>query len=406
MTSRAADAVEAALAVVDQREATVRAWAFLDPDLARAEARAVDARGGPLQGLVLGVKDIFDTADMPTECGSPIYAGRRPTSDAVAVALLRRTGATVLGKTVTTEFALFSPGPTTNPHRATHTPGGSSSGSAAAVSAGMCDLALGTQTAGSVIRPASFCGVFGFKPTFGMVSPAGVKQVAPSLDTVGWFARDVQTLERAHEALTGRLPAPPPAGPLRIAVVRTDLWERASADTHTAIANAAERAANGGAVVVDRDLPDAFVGIAEDQRVIQAYEAARSLGAEHTTHRDQLSAGILEVLDWGASLEPAKYARARARGAEARQQLDALFGDADVLLVPAAVGEAPEGLESPGDPIFSRPWAILGVPLVSVPGLSGSTGLPIGVQLVARHGDDDKLLAAARGLYACLASNT
>ena len=194
----ALDNVERALTRVEEWEPSVHAWAFLDPERARREARTAS---GPLAGVVLGVKDIFDTADQPTEYGSPIYSGHRSRGDAGVVAQLRAAGAVALGKTVTTEFAVFEPGPTTNPHRVTHTPGGSSSGSAAAVATGMVDVALGTQTAGSVIRPASFCGIFGFKPTFGTVTTAGVKLVAPSLDTVGWLARDVAVLDRVRVAL-------------------------------------------------------------------------------------------------------------------------------------------------------------------------------------------------------------
>ena len=372
-----------------------------------------DHRGGPLVGLTLGVKDIFDTADQPTEYGSPIYRGHRPRADAATVALLRAAGATVVGKTVTAEFAFFHPGPTTNPHRTTHTPGGSSSGSAAAVAAGMCDVALGTQTAGSVIRPASFCGVFGFKPTFGTAPVAGVKLVAPSLDTVGWFARDPSTLEAVRAVLTGR---PRALGPLtstrleangpnpgdfwpRIALVRTEQWDTADDDSRAAVEKAAERAANAGAAVEERDLPEKLKGLAGEQPIVQAFEGARSLAWEWETHRHQISESLTKILERGWGIDPDEYVRVKKRARDARHLFSSMFGDADVLLTPAVVGEAPKGLDSTGDPRFCRLWTILGLPTLSVPGLSGHTGPPIGVQLVGR-GDDDAAVIAAGGWLA------
>src|SRR5258708_2483705 len=235
-------AVERALRAVEERELEVRAWAWLDAGRAQAEAAAIERRGGgPLRGVVLGVKDVFDTWDQPTECGTPIFAGRRPSADAATVALLRAAGAVCLGKTATADLASFSPGPTTNPHRAAHARGGSSMGSAAAVACGMADVALGTQTAGSVTRPASFCGVFGFKPTFGTVSPAGVKLFAPSLDTVGWFARTPELLDAVRVCLTGRPPAAPLTGPPRIGVLRTEQWPPSGPEDPPAVPETAVR---------------------------------------------------------------------------------------------------------------------------------------------------------------------
>ncbi len=354
----------------------------------------------PLRGLVLGVKDIFDTAEQPTEYGSPIYAGHQPRADAAAVAMLRAAGATVLGKTVTTEFAVFHPGPTGNPHRVTHTPGGSSSGSAAAVACGMVDVALGTQTAGSVIRPASFCGVLGFKPTFGTVATAGIKAIAPSLDTVGWFARDVALLDALRVVLTGRRPASLVRdAPPRLALVRTARWDDASDDGRAAVEEAARLAsAREGASVVDTVLPEPFDALAADQPVVMGYELARSFAWEWQNRRDELSPSLQDLVARGLAIDPDVYDDVRARAALARATTDDLFGDADALLTLAAVGEAPAGLASTGDPQFARLWTLLGLPAVSVPGLTGASGLPVGVQLVGRYGHDCELLDTAAWL--------
>jgi Asp-tRNA(Asn)/Glu-tRNA(Gln) amidotransferase A subunit family amidase len=395
----ALDAVELALSRIQEWEPTVHAWAFLDADRARHEARSA---GGPLSGLVLGVKDIFDTGDQPTEYGSAIYAGHQPRGDAGVVAQLRAAGAVALGKTVTTEFAVFEPGPTTNPHRATHTPGGSSSGSAAAVATAMVDVALGTQTAGSVIRPASFCGVFGFKPSFGTVTTAGMKPVAPSLDTVGWFARDVDVLDRVRVVLTGRAAAPHLDSPPRIALVRTDEWLDATSDSRDAVEHAVDRAADAAATVTEPVMPAAFDGLTADQPILMAYEAARSLAWERFNHRALLSSNLQRLLDQGAAVDPDDYDGVRERAAIARAASDELFGDADVLLTFAADGEAPEGLGHTGAPRFARLWTLLGFPTIAVPGMTGATGLPVGVQLVGRRGDDARVLTCARWLTTVL----
>ena len=345
---------------------------------------------GPLSGYVAGVKDVFDTADLPTSYGSPIYAviSRAPTParSRCSVAPARSSSA----KTVSAELAMFSPGPTTNPWRATHTPGGSSSGSAAAVAAGMCDIALGTQTAGSVIRPASFCGVFGFKPTFGHVTTAGVKPVAQSLDTVGWFARDLDAIDAVRVALTGRAPAVADLTP-RFGLARTEQWDAAEPDCQQAVSDAALR-------VHTVDVPPAPVvdGLAAEQPIVQAYEAARSLAWEYETRRDELSANLVEILEWAASISAAEYDRVLARAGEARRRIVEVFDHVDVLITPGVIGEAPAGLDATGDPRFCRLWTLLGCPTMSVPGALGASGLPIGVQLVGRPGADATLVNAAR----------
>jgi Asp-tRNA(Asn)/Glu-tRNA(Gln) amidotransferase A subunit family amidase len=374
---------------LERAESRIRAWAYLDPDLS---LRAADwSRAGPLTGVTLGLKDVFDTSDQPTEYGSPIYSGYQPRADALAVARLRLAGAVVIGKTITAELGWFTPGPTANPLRPTHTPGGSSSGSAAAVAAGMVELALGSQTGGSVIRPASFCGVFGLKPTFGVISTAGVKPAAPTCDTVGLFARDVQVLVDALLALTGEKHGDV-SRPIRFAFTPTDEWAFLDDDGRRTLEDAAKSVR-----AEERAFPSEIVGLGTAQQTVQAYEGVRSLAWERQYHADKLSSSLRGILDWGAAVSAKEYNAVMRRAAIARdtEVLDRLFGAADVLLTPAVPGEAPEGLDTTGDPRFCRLWTLLGLPTISVPGLVGSTGLPVGVQLVARAHHDQLLLAAA-----------
>lgn len=404
--------VRACLERIEAREATVRAWAFLDPDHALAQARARDRSraSGPLHGVPVGVKDVFDTADMPTAYGSPIYEGHRPAADAACVALLREAGAVVPGKTVTTEFAAFTPGPTRNPHHSGHTPGGSSSGSAAAVADRMVPLALGTQTAGSVIRPASFCGCVGYKPTYGWIPRTGVKLLAETLDTVGVFARDVPDAALLAAVLTGRpaLRLPEEAQPPRprIAVCRTPEWAHAQPGTQAAIEAAAEALRRAGAAVGEVEPLPEQDGLVDAQADIMAYEMARALAYERTQHEARLSPRLRELLQRGLAIAPETYDRALAHAARARAALHRLFGDYDALLVPAAPGEAPAGLEATGDPVFNRAWTLLHVPCLTVSAWWSPAGLPVGVQLVGRVGDDARLLAAARFLEQALEATT
>jgi Asp-tRNA(Asn)/Glu-tRNA(Gln) amidotransferase A subunit family amidase len=404
----ASTAVERALEAVAARERTVRAWAFLDADRARAEARAVDDRGGgPLAGHVLAVKDVFDTSDQPTSYGSPIYRDHRPAADAAVVAMLRSAGAVCLGKAVTAELACYHPGPTTNPYRATHTPGGSSMGSAAAVACGMATIALGTQTGGSVIRPASFCGVYGLKPTFGTVTVAGMKPVAPSLDTVGWFATTAADLAAVLSVLTAR-PAPSVnSAPPIIGLARTAQWAQADDDSRASVMEAAQGAKAAGARVVDLELPPLADGLADRHPTLMAYEAARSLAWEYEAHRDELSSDLRQMLatGWAVAVDEVDAIRADAVAARVQvaEALDAV--NADVVLTLGVAGEAPATLATTGDPRFARLWTLLGTPAVSVPGLSGSTGMPVGVQLVGRVGDDVRLLEVAGWLGARLAAS-
>jgi Asp-tRNA(Asn)/Glu-tRNA(Gln) amidotransferase A subunit family amidase len=392
--------LRACLARIAERDPEVHAFVCLDAEAALAHARALDAGAvrGPLHGLPLGVKDIIDTFDLPTECGSPIHAGRRPGSDAAVVALCRAAGAVVVGKTVTTEFANMTPGPTRNPHHLGHTPGGSSSGSAAAVADFMLPLALGTQTAGSIIRPAACCGIVGYKPSFGRVPRAGVKQNADSMDTVGGFARTVADAALLGAVLTGdgRLADERVPDTLRIGLVQGPDWAEAEPDIRAIWEHAVHTLSPAAKRCEDAPLPEGFADVAAVQAALQAYETAAALADEHLRHRERLSPALVALLDAGPAIDATTVAAHRARAARWRLEVDALFDRFGVLLTPSAVDEAPEGLQHTGDPIFCRPWSLLGLPCVHLPFARGATGLPVGLQLVGRLGDDHRLLAAAQ----------
>jgi amidase len=391
------------------REAAVGAWQHLDPEAALAAARRADGEAprGPLHGVPIGVKDLFDTADMPTGYGSPIYDGHRPAADAACVALARAAGAIVVGKTVTTEFACFTPGKTANPHNPHHTPGGSSSGSAAAVAAGMVPLAFGSQTAGSVIRPAAFCGCVGYKPSFGLIARAGAKALADSLDTVGLMAATVADAAFFAGVLTDRPDlrdaAPPPAPPA-FALYRTPMWERAEPEAGAALDRAAEALRRAGAAVGELAPPAEHRGLNAAQDRIMGYEAARALAYERIYRSAQLSPRLGQMLDAGMAVGAAEYDAARAEAAAARAGLAGFFGPYDAVLTPAAPGEAPAGLGYTGDPVFNRMWTLLGTPCVTLPAHRGDRGLPVGVQLVGRIGDDARLMSCAIFLEQALAA--
>ncbi|TXC67390.1 amidase [Piscinibacter aquaticus] len=388
------------LAHIEAREPEVRAFVQLDAASALAQARALDAGPvrGPLHGLPLAVKDIFDTADLPTECGSPIFAGNRPRVDAAAVALCREAGAIVVGKTVTTELANMTAGITRNPFNPAHSPGGSSSGSAAAVADFMVPLSLGTQTAGSIIRPAACCGIVGIKPSFGRVPRAGVKPNADSMDTVGGFGRTVADAALLASVLTGdaRLRETPLPESLRIGLAPGPDWAQAEDD----VTDCWERTARALAAVAvrceDAALPSDFADVAAVQSAIQAAETAQALAFEHLWHRARLSEALVALLDRGRNVDALTLAALRARTERWRREIDGLFERHDVLLAPSAVDEAPEGLQFTGDPVFCRPWSLLGLPCVHLPMGTGSSGLPVGLQLVGRLGDDHRLMAAAQ----------
>jgi Asp-tRNA(Asn)/Glu-tRNA(Gln) amidotransferase A subunit family amidase len=393
------------------REPVVGAWHHLDRGAALAAARRCDASApsGPLHGVPIAVKDLIDTSDMPTGYGSAIYEGHRPVADAACVALARAAGAIILGKTVTTEFACFTAGKTANPRNPAHTPGGSSSGSAAAIADGMVTLALGTQTAGSVIRPASYCGVVGFKPSFGLIPRAGVKPLADSLDTIGTMARNVGDAAFLAGVLSGRpalravaMPAKPP----HFGFYRTPMWESAEPSTAAALDHARATLDRAGARVAEIAVPPEHQGVTAAQETIMGFELVRGLAYERLQHSAELSPRLAQLLDAGMSVGAEAYDAARAETAAARERLDQFFGPCDAMLVPAAPGEAPAGLGYTGDPVFNRMWTLLGVPCVTLPAIWGDSGLPTGIQLIGRLGHDARLMAAALFAEQTLAATT
>jgi Asp-tRNA(Asn)/Glu-tRNA(Gln) amidotransferase A subunit family amidase len=382
---------------ISRREPEIGAFTALDIETARGAAAATRLAHSPLRGLPFGVKDIFDTAELPTQYGSPIYAGYRPKADAAAVALLRRAGGLVLGKTVTTELASLQPAKTRNPRNPAHTPGGSSSGSAAAVAAGMVPIALGSQTAGSVIRPAAFCGIAGFKPSFRLLPTVGMKCFAWSLDTAGLFAARVADVAFAAAAITGRdlrVDRLDPAAPT-IAVVRTLRWAEASPDMQAALEQAARAAEAAGARIRELQLPPALEAAMAAQFTIQDHEAYRALAYEFDHHRDQLAPLLREQLARAAAIDTDSYDEARRVARRARRIFADLMADTDAILTPSAPGAAPHGLGATGDPVFNRLWTLLGPPCINVPGIIDAHGLPLGVQIIGRFGRDRTALEAA-----------
>ncbi len=402
--------VKACLEHIESREADVQAWAFLDPDAALRQARAADLQParGLLHGLPIGVKDLIDTVDLPTSYGSPIYSGHRPAWDAPCVALARAAGGVVMGKTVTTEFAVMHPNKTRNPRDIRHTPGGSSSGSAAAVADLMVPLAFGTQTAGSVIRPAAYCGVVGYKPSFGMINRVGVKALSDILDTVGTIARTVPDAALMAAAVTARrnliideADAAPPRP--RIGICRTHEWEQALPETVDALESAARRLRGAGAPVTDVDLPPSFDGLVAAQIDIMFYQQTASLAWERLVHWPKISERLQGILEEGMKVTVERFDAAAALARDSRQALKDVFGDCDVLLAPSAPGAAPSGLAMTGDPVFNRMWTLLHVPCVNVPVGETAAGLPVGLQVVGRLGDDARTLAAAHWIHRTLA---
>ena len=388
--------VRSCLERIESREAQVKAWVYLDQDHALAQARRCDraANRGPIHGIPFAAKDIMDTADMPTEYGSPIYSGNRPMSDAACVALSRAAGGVLLGKTVTTEFASRFPGKTTNPHNPKHTPGGSSSGSAAAVADFMVSMAFGTQTLGSVIRPAAFCGCIGYKPSYGEVSTMGVKENTGSFDTVGLFGRVVEDLPLFRAAVTGFAPkalAPVPVGDLRIGICRTMFWDRAKDYTKTLLEAAAGQLAKAGAKVSDLDLGGPFTDFETMGRRINDYEFSRALSWERSNHWELLSEFQRGKLAVWLDVSYEQYREAQAAMAECRRYLDQAMKGFDLLLTPSAVGEAPEGLASTGDTSFNILSTWTHTPCVTLPVFTGPSGLPVGIQLIGHRNQDHRL---------------
>ena len=414
------DYARALLARIDEREPRVQAWAWLDAAYALEEARRHDeaTRGGPgfahapLAGVPVGVKDIIDVQGMPTEDGTVLHAGRIAQADAALIARLRAAGGWPIGKTVTTELATYAPGKTRNPHDARHTPGGSSSGSAAAVAAGMVPLAIGTQTNGSVIRPASFCGVVGYKPTFGAIGRSGVLSQSPPLDQIGVFARTVEDAALLAETLWGHdpgdaatraLPAPPlsrvaasePPHPPRFGWARMPWWDRVAPDAQAAFGALLERLGEQQATV---ELPPSAADAIGWLRTVMEADIAGSFEAEYERGRAQLSASLVGQIERGRRISAVDYRKARAQAEPLAAAFAPLFERFDAILAPATLGTAPLAADGTGDPIACTLWTFCGMPAVSLPLLAGANGLPLGVQLVAARGDDARLLRTARWL--------
>jgi amidase len=399
--------VRACLDRIAEREPVVGAWAFIDPERALAEARAKDQgpRRGALHGVPVGIKDIIDAAGMPTGHGSPIYDGKVAHADAAAVALLRAAGAVILGKTVTTEFAAFAPGKTANPHNPAHLPGGSSSGSAAAVADFMVPAALGTQTVGSTIRPAAYSGAVGFKPTFGLFPLAGIKPQAPSLDTLGIIVRaveDVALLAGVLLDLGGPLRLPERGAPPRIGFCRSPHWPKAQPATIRAMEESCRTLAAAGARVADIDLSANFDRVLDAQMAIVGFEMVRAMAYERYAHRQRLSARLRDFFVRGEAIALAEYREAQGLAAACRAEIAAAFERCDVILTPSQSGEAPLGLDTPSDLLFQRLWTVLHLPCLTLPAFKGEKGLPIGVQLVGAAGRDEAFLADARWIEARL----
>lgn len=400
---KAIDLLLSCLDRIGQRDSQVKAWASLGKENALARAKMLDkgAIKGILHGLPIGIKDLYDTYDLPTSYGSAIYANHYPSTDAVSVALLRQTGAIILGKTISTEFASFKPSHTTNPHDRVHTPGGSSSGSAAAVADFMVPLATGSQTAGSIIRPASFSGVVGFKPSYGKISVAGVKSLSISLDTMGCFGRTVEDVAFGVSAMSGdhelavieELHNKP-----RIAICKTSEWDRAHKETATALASARHTAESfSKGVISDLALPSLFDQIAQVQTRIMLSEMARSLTFEKEHFSKKLSPLLIKQLNDGAAISYEQYAADLLTTQTFKNAINHLFSnDIDIVIAPSAIGEAPLIKEGTGDPIFCRGWTLLGLPCINLNIGTGPNGLPVGVQLIAGPGKDHFLLSVAR----------
>ncbi|MEM9734134.1 MAG: amidase [Pseudomonadota bacterium] len=363
---------------------------------------------GPLRGITMGVKDIFDTFDMPSRSGSPIYDDHNPPADASVVAMARQAGATVCGKTVTTEFAWFHPGKTRNPHNPAHTPGGSSSGSAAGVAAGYFPASIGSQTGGSVIRPASFCGVAGYKPSFRLFPTLGMKQFSWSLDTVGFFAASVADVAfvAAHVADRDLLVNETAKTPPVIGVLRSSIDDLMEQDMAAALKHAAQRAKAWGAAVGKIKSPKTVEAARAAHAPIQGYEAFRALAHERTHHAEQFSAPLRRYMKECANIDAQAYDEARRTANQARKASHTLFDKCDVLLVPSAPGAAPRTLKSTGDSRFNQLWTLLGMPCVNVAGMKDENGMPLGVQIIAPFGQDQKALQAAHWLETVLAENT
>lgn len=391
-------AAEAAIARYEQTEDLIQAFAHLDKEQVRRIAQEQESNTGPLKGLVIGIKDLINTKDAPATYGSPIYRDNRPTQDAAIVQALMAAGAVPFGKTVTTEFALFSPPKTRNPWNLEHTPGGSSSGSAAAVAANVVPVALGTQTAGSVVRPATFCGIYGFKPSFGALPSSGLKTISPSLDTVGILGQGLDDVRRVFNALrnTPEVSQVLLQAPLRMSFLHTPWWDDIAEDLRDrleAIVTHLKRD-EGQFDVQLSDKDKLFGELTHAQQTVMGAEVLIHLGHERQHHLEQLSPALQTYLEKSAQIPTAELTQAQAVINQVKRQPELIFGEADLILSAAALGEAPTR-DTTGDPVLCRAWTALGIPCINLPLGFGNHGLPLGLQVAARPGQDDLLLEAA-----------
>ena len=417
----------ACLTQIEKRDNVVQAWAYLDNKKALSQARKADERSkendrypGALNGVPVGIKDIIDTKDMPTEHGTTVHRGRQPEIDAVIVDRLRTAGAVIMGKTVTAELAVYTPGKTTNPHDPFRTPGGSSSGSAAAVAAGMIPLAIGTQTNGSVIRPASFCGVVGFKPTYGSIPRSGILRQAPSLDQVGVFSRTVLDSALLASVLTtgagyhgDTLPWPridipyitkPFCRPPRIGFIKTPVWSEAADHCQKTILGYVEQVATDAPEI---ELPNVCSDAISCTRTIMLAEMAHNYNDLYEHHKSQLSAALVEMIKEGRKITTSRYLEAKNLSQDIMTEVGRVLRNFDAVITPATPAEAPVGLESTGSPVFCSIWSLCGVPAVSLPVLNGASGMPMGLQLVSARGNDSTLLRVAHWLETqCISTTT
>ena len=417
--------VQACLDRIDQVDGEIEAWAHLEPENALDQARMLDAQRaegapvGPLHGIPVGVKDIFDTESLPTENGTVLDSGRQPIEDCRVVSLLQEAGAVIMGKTVTTELAVLGPGKTKNPHNPAHTPGGSSSGSAAAVAAHMVPLAIGTQTNGSVIRPASYCGIIGFKPSHGLIPRAGVMALSAPLDTVGTFARsladvalltealiaydpsDKDTRARARPPLSRTVAEEPPMTPM-IAFAKTAVWDQADRETQDAFTELAELLGDDC-----RDLPlsEPFDHAVKMHRTIMNADLAKSFAGYYERGKDKLTDTLCGMIEFGQKVSAVDYNKALEYRELLNSGLNSVFDDYDIILTPATTGEAPAGLDATGNPVFNTLWTLCGTPSIALPLMEGPSGLPLGVQVVGPRGDDARLLRNANWLMQHIMGN-
>jgi Asp-tRNA(Asn)/Glu-tRNA(Gln) amidotransferase A subunit family amidase len=399
--------VEACLARIRAREPEVQAWAHLDPDLALAQARERDRTGARtrLHGIPVGVKDVIDTADSPTEYGSPIYKGNRPACDAACVAQVRELGGVILGKTVSTEFATRHANKTRNPRNTAHTPGGSSSGSAAAVADDMVPIAFGTQTSASIVRPAAFCGAVGYKPSFNLINRAGLKFLSETLDTIGVLTRTVPDAAMIVETLSGAdATSFDTAATLepRIGFCRTPYWSQADAGTRDAIERAVPLLSKAGARVREVELDAEFATLADVQIRVSSYEFYRALTYERTRFPQLISESLTARIRGGSQVTRAQYEEGQALAERCRLRLNDVYREHDVLVSPSAPGEAPAGLESTGDPLFGLTWSLMHGPAITLPVFTGPQGLPMGLQVTGRRGSDARTLLAAEWIRRAL----